>query len=179
MQKNIEQTQQTILTQALFYPKRKLLTVASLLTISLLLPTIVHQQFITGPIINAILLITVSSVGVNEAMMMGLIPSTVALSSGLLPLALAPMLPFIMISNAIYILLFARLFSKNYFLAITAASIFKFIFLYGTSKLIVSKLLAAPLMQKVAVMMTYPQLVTALIGGLIAYLVIKSVKNYA
>ena len=52
---------------------------------------------------NAVLIIAAVLLSPFEAVLIGLVPSAVALSSGLLPLALAPMVPFIMIGNAILV----------------------------------------------------------------------------
>ena len=71
---------------------------ASLLAIAVILP-LFHQQWLTGPLVNAILFIAVVLLGSQNAIIMGLLPSTIALAAGLLPAVLAPMVPFIIISN--------------------------------------------------------------------------------
>lgn len=127
-----------------------------------------HSQPITGSIVNATLFIAVVLLGVESAILVGLIPSLIALSTGLLPIVLAPMIPFIMAGNAILILAFNYLRNKNYWLAIVSASFIKFLFLFSVSREISST---------IAVMMSWPQLLTALTGGLIAYLFLKSIKK--
>ncbi|HCP60545.1 MAG TPA: iron hydrogenase, partial [Dehalococcoidia bacterium] len=57
------------------------------------------SQFITGPIVNATLLIAVALLGMRDGILIGLIPSTIALATGLLPAVLAPMIPFIIVGN--------------------------------------------------------------------------------
>lgn len=138
------------------------------------IPGFVHQQFLTGPIVNALLILSLLYLGKSPALLLALIPSTVALSRGLLPLSLAPMLPFIMISNCLYLLTFAQLKTEHQtknFLAIFVAALIKASFLFLISKLLMENLLAAPLASKIASMMSWPQLWTAVLGGVIALLI--------
>ncbi len=143
-------------------------------------PSFVHQQFLTGPIVNALLILSFLYLGKNKALFLALIPSTVALSRGLLPLALAPMVPFIMISNCLYILVFAQFQTQSQiknFGAILLASAVKTLFLISISKLLMVNILAAPLAAKVAVMMSWPQLWTAVVGGVMALLISNALKK--
>ena len=68
-----------------------------------------HSQWITGPIVNAVLILSVFMVGARGALLIGMLPSTIALSTGLLSVVLAPMIPFIIISNSILILILSSL----------------------------------------------------------------------
>lgn len=128
-----------------------------------------HQQIITGSIVNATLFLAVIFLGARKALFVGLIPSVIAFSVGLLPLGLAPMVPFIIVSNAILILAFSLLKDKNYWLAVFSASFLKFLFLSGTSSIVISLLFEKKLVPAVAAMMSYPQFLTALAGGVLAY----------
>jgi len=142
-----------------------------------LVPALVHNQAITGPIVNAGLLLSLFYLGKSQAFFLAMLPSTVALSRGLLPLALAPMLPFIMLSNVIYVASFSFLESKvKATSALIVASMVKMLFLTLTVKLLMGGLLATPLLAKVEVMMTWPQLWTALVGGWGALVIRKHVK---
>jgi len=136
-----------------------------------------HSQPITGPIVNAILFIAVSLLGVEYAFLVGLIPSVIALSTGLLPVILAPMIPFIMLSNAILIITFAYLKNKNYWLGVIVASVLKFLFLFTTSSVVINLLLKKEIAIKVASMMSWSQLATALAGGVIAYIFLSNLKK--
>ena len=64
-------------------------------------PLLGPQQAISGSIVNAVLFISVVLLGVRGAILIALVPSLIALSVGLLPPILAPMIPFIMTGNAI------------------------------------------------------------------------------
>jgi hypothetical protein len=128
-----------------------------------------HQQMITGSIINATLFLAAVFLGARMAIFVGLIPSVIAFSVGLLPLGLAPMVPFIMISNSVLILVFNLLKDKNYWLAVFSASFLKFLFLLGTSSIVIALLPEKNMVLAIASMMSYPQLLTALAGGVLAY----------
>ena len=129
-----------------------------------------HQQLITGPVVNATLFISTVILGTQMGMLVGLIPSVIALSIGTLPAVLTPMIPYIMISNVILILTFNYFRKKNFWLAVVSASFLKFIFLFATSTIVINLLLKKELAESVSAMMSYPQLLTALAGGILAAL---------
>lgn len=143
-----------------------------LLSVAMIVP-LFHQQMITGPIVNATLFVATVVLGVSGGILVGLIPSVVALSAGLLPPVLAPMVPFIMISNTMLVLIFHFLRENNYWQGMIAGSIFKFIFLYSTSSVVINLLLNKEVATQVSAMMSWPQLLTALSGGCLAYVLIK------
>lgn len=145
---------------------------AALLSVAMVVP-LFHQQIITGPIVNATLFVATAVLGVSGGILVGLIPSVVALSAGLLPPVLAPMVPFIMISNTILVLTFHRLKERNYWMGMILGSILKFIFLYSTSSIVINLLLKKEVATQVSLMMNWPQLLTALAGGCLAYVFIK------
>jgi hypothetical protein len=144
------------------------------------LPTVIHQQFLVGPIVNALLILSFLHLGKSHAFFLALIPSTVALSRGLLPLALAPMVPFIMISNCLYIEVFARLEGssrvKN-FLAILLASAVKTAFLFAIAKILMENILVGGLASHIAMMMSWPQFATAILGGFMALVINEVLKK--
>ncbi len=164
---------------ALAIPKvrAKVLVFTLLLAVAIVLPMFIHSQFVTGPIVNATLFLAIVLLGPYEAVLVGLLPSAVALSSGLLPLPLAPMVPFIMISNAILIGLFYYLRSTSFTLGVIVASVCKFVFLYAIVTLLMNTMLQETLVSKLSIMMSWPQLVTALLGGAIAFGILKMLKK--
>lgn len=147
-----------------------------MLSLAVILP-LYHNQMITGPLINALLFIAAVVTSRGNAVFLGLVPSTIALSVGLLPPVLAPMIPFIMLSNALMVLTFGFLKEKNYILSIIIASFVKFIFLSSTSSLVCTLLLKKEIAQAVSFMMGLPQLITALAGGIIALGLLKSFRK--
>jgi len=150
-----------------------------LMAIASILPQFIHNQFITGPIINATLFLAAFYLETGAAVLVGIVPSVAALSSGLLPALLAPMVPFIMIANAILILTFNKLKSIHFGSGAIAASMVKYLFLYLSANLIINTLMPHNLAVKAAaIMMSWPQLVTSLAGAVIAFGIIKFVSIY-
>jgi len=151
--------------------------------VATLLPFFIHLQWITGPIINAILILILFLVGIRSALVVCLIPSSIALASGLLPAILAPVVPFIMIGNVILVLGVDWLYNhfKNevwgYWLGVIVGASFKFIFLFASVNFIAKLLIKQELAVKVAQMMSWPQLATAITGGMIAWVVLKWLKR--
>jgi hypothetical protein len=151
--------------------------------LAIFLPFFLHLQLVTGPIINAILIITLFLVGIRSAMVLALVPSLMALSGGLLPPILAPAVPFIMISNMIFVLTVDYIYqyfkdeNKGYWLGIVAGAGLKFIFLLLSVNFISELLIKQELAVKVAQMMSWPQFATAVAGGLIAWVVLKWMKR--
>ncbi len=131
-------------------------------------------QAITGSIVNAVLFVAAVLLGWRAGVLIGLIPSIIALGVGTLPSALAPLVPCIILSNAILVVVFTVLKRRNYWLGIIFAAVLKFAFLWGVSSLIVGFILKGTAVQ-VAVIMGWPQLFTALAGGFIAYLFLSAV----
>lgn len=150
-----------------------LLKFSALVSVAIVVPLLSRSQFITGPIVNAVLFISVIILGWRNAILVGLIPSLVALLSGTLPMVLAPMVPFIATSNAVLVIIFGLLKNKNYWLAVVSASALKFLLLFGVSSIMISAFHILP--QNLGLMMSYPQLLTALAGGIIAYIIVKSI----
>jgi riboflavin transporter len=167
------------LTQALTWDRSKTIATvqfAGLLGIATVAP-LFHQQWVTGPIVNAMFMIAVVLLGSQNAIVLALLPSTIALGAGLLPAILAPMIPFIIISNVILILGFTYLKEKNFWLGVVVGSILKFVFLWSTSFVVINLLFKKELATNVSAIMSWPQLATALIGGVLAYIFLKSIKK--
>jgi len=154
-----------------------------LVGVATVLPFYLHLQWITGPVINAIFILVLFLVGIRSALVVALVPSLMALAGGLLPAILAPVVPFIMISNVIYILVIDRIyeFSKDrltgYWLGVFIAATVKFLFLFSTISIIAKLLIKQELTIKVAQMMSWPQFTTALMGGMIAWIFLKWLKR--
>ena len=155
---------------------------AGLASIAMFLPFILHIQWITGPIVNAILILTLLKFGFRNAIVLATVPSLMALSGGLLPIILAPVVPFIMISNMILISCVDWAYNnfednrKGYWFGVLLGASLKFVFLFLSVNIISGLLIRQELAVKVAQMMSWPQLYTALLGGVIAWGVWKRIK---
>ena len=148
-----------------------------------IIPFYIHAQWIAGPMVNALLILTLFVVGAREALILSLVPSLMALSGGLIPAVLAPVIPFIMLSNIIFIYLIDRfsLMFKNsdrsYWIGLFVASFSKFIFLYFSVNIISKLLIKQELLANVAQMMSWTQFFTAFSGGMIAFIFLKFIKR--
>ncbi len=135
-------------------------------------------QYVTGPLVNALLLLTLEWCGVSQALVVGMVTPMGAAVRGILPLPLWVMIPFIAVGNAVFVGIFHVLRGRNRAVALVVAAVAKFAWLYG----VVTVLAAWPLQvsvgghvatvaipQAIANMMRWPQLGTALVGGILAF----------
>jgi len=154
-----------------------------LATVATVLPFYYHVQAVTGPIINAIFILALFLLGIRSALVICLIPSLMALSGGLLPAVLAPVVPFIMIGNVILVLVldwFYRSFGENlkgYWTGVVLGSGLKFLFLFLSVSYISDLLLKQSLAVKVAQIMSWPQFATAIAGGILAFAILKPLNK--
>ncbi len=152
--------------------------------VATILPFYLHVQWITGPIVNAALILVLFLAGIRSAMVLCLVPSLMALAGGLLPAVLAPVVPFVMISNTILVLSIDWFYNsfqdevRGYWLGLLFGSALKFAFLFFSVSVIGKLLIKQELTFKVAQMMSWPQFATALLGGLIAWVVLKWLKRF-
>lgn len=155
---------------------------AGLASVAIFLPYIASFQWVVGPIVNAVLILTLLKFGFRNAVAIAMVPSLMALAGGLLPAILAPVVPFIMISNVILILCVDWCYNnfkdktKGYWLGVIVGAGLKFSFLFLSVNIISGLLIKQELAMKVAQMMSWPQLYTAVIGGAIAWGVWKKIK---
>lgn len=146
-----------------------LVRTALLFSIALVIQMIRMPPFITGPLMNYILILTTALLGLKSGITIGLLTPLGALLFGIIPPVLAPAIPFIMIGNAIYCLSFSLLssFSHSY-VGLFLGSLFKYAIIAGSANLLLS------LPQSVVLALGAPQLFTALVGGVGALLT----RNY-
>ncbi len=155
---------------------------AGLASMAMFLPYLIPVQIITGPLVNAILILTLLIFGVRHAIVIATIPSIMALSGGLLPVVLAPVVPFVMFSNMILILSVDWCCNnfkdkrKGYWSGVILGASLKFLFLFLSVNVISGLLIKQEFAIKVAQMMSWPQLYTAFLGGVIAWGVWKKIK---
>ncbi|MBD3244562.1 MAG: hypothetical protein GF335_01060 [Candidatus Moranbacteria bacterium] len=139
-----------------------------------------NNQWITGAIVNAILFYSCYRVGVVNTIFIAVVPSLIAAVRGLLPAPMFALIPFIMLGNITLIVAFALTKVKSRILRISVAAVLKFLVI-GTSALAIGSLSSATIPSKMLEMMLWPQLITALAGGLAAVLFInltqKSIKK--
>ena len=127
-----------------------------------------QNQFIVGPIVNAVLFWVAFRVGVTNALFIAVIPSLIALSRGMLPPTAAAAIPFIVLGNCAMILTFAFLKTQLWLRIIASAAV-------KTLVIFLPVLILLNLLSQISFMMSWPQLVTALVGGFIAITLSKKI----
>lgn len=162
---------------------RSVSTFLGLAGLTMLVPLFIHLQWLTGPFVNAMLIIILFFLGIRSALLMCLIPSLMALSGGLIPIFLAPAIPFIMISNVIYILCIDWIYNNfkdntsGYWWGVFVGSTAKFLFLLLSMNFIAKIMIKSEWTAKVAQMFSWPQFATAFMGGVIAWAILKWLKR--
>ena len=142
------------------------------------------NQLITGSIVNLILIISVMTCGMATGVSVGIISPIVAKFFSIGPIW--TIIPFIIIGNCVLVLLWYIIGNQNfktkklsYILALLVASLSKFLTLYyGIVKFAIPTLLDVPEKKAVILsnMFSVPQLVTALIGGGLAIIILPILK---
>ena len=161
--------------------------------LTLVIQMLGFPQPITGPLINMMLFLAVMHLGPGAGVLLGIFTPLVALWRGELPIFLAPMVPFIMIGNALLVLgfylattklrLWRQRAGRNWRLAragvgIVSGALLKFVFFLLGIGLVMPLMIKDPAIQKVAsTMLSFAQLITATIGGVLALVVLHFLQK--
>jgi len=172
--KEIKNDGKIIATETIFplvsYKAKDIFWTVAFIVAAIIFPAILAHtpanQWITGTIVNSIILLAVWRVGILNATLVAVLPSSIALARGLLPAPMAGLIPYIILSNIILIAVFYFL-RRSPMVGIILAASAKFIFLFALTSYLIK------INHALLVMMQWPQLFTALAGGLIAVGVIK------
>lgn len=157
-----------------------------LIALGLQIPRLGLPQPITGPLVNALLILSVETMGVGPATFVGMVTPLSALLNGVLPLPLMAMIPFIALGNVTLIGLYGTLRTRNRWLALGVGAIAKFAWLYAAVEWMIARPLsvsAGAACQVVTIpaavvhMMQWPQLATALVGGAIAFAIVEGARR--
>lgn len=138
------------------------------------------SQYFVGSGVNAILLMSTFTCGTWWGIAISAFTPITALFVGQLAQPLAPFIPFIILGNIIFVLMFGIF--KEYrnwgmYVGLILGAFLKFLFLfYSASKLVhVFRInLPAKVLKILATAMGIPQLITAIIGGIAATFIIKT-----
>ena len=150
------------------------------------------KQIVTGTFVNCVLAVTVLIVGLGSGITVALISPVCAFFLGIAP-NLVTVVP-IMVGNTCYVVLLKLLMGKSWRqpVALVTAAAVKFGVLYllvvkvicglASGALLGKKLgstvvLAPPMLKMLPVMFTWPQLITALTGGVLALLIVPVIKK--
>jgi len=161
---------------------RELSIVIALTGLASFMPFFIHIQWLTGPLVNAILIIVLFLSGLRLAIMVSAVPSLMAFAGGLLPPFLSPAIPFIIASNIIFIsVIYYQYYSSNrreaYWSATFLGSFIKFVFLFLSAQFLSFFLANAKATVVLGVMFGWMQLFSALVGAVIAFAILKWLKR--
>jgi hypothetical protein len=141
------------------------------------------NQFITGPIVNAILIISTLYIGLACGSIIAFLSpiSAVLINPSPLMLAVPMMTPLIIIGNLIIVFSASYYKDKNLAIGLTLGSVLKALFLWIGVSYVVLPYFGAGLAPKLKMLaqaaFSYNQLITALVGSLIAYLIWLRLKR--
>ncbi len=141
---------------------------AVLLALTLAIQMAGMPQYATGPLVNTMLYVAATFVGIGGGVAIGLVTPVVAFVRGILLPPLGPMIPYIALGNAVLVIVFGLLERKGRLAAILGvvlASVAKFLVLSTAVRFVVE------VKPAIARAMQAPQLFTALAGGAIALIV--------
>ena len=138
-------------------------------------------QFVTGSCVNAVLAISVLICGLSSGLTVALISPIMAFLLGVGP-ALIYIVPTIAVGNAIFVLLLHLLCKKEFLqqaAGLLVAASAKFAALYLLVSVLLCNILPLKPMQikTFQAMFSWPQLVTALIGGAVALAIVPVIKK--
>ncbi len=140
---------------------------ALLLAIALVFQFVKMGQLITGSGINAVLILAAQVCGLPWAMAIGFTTPFMAVVLGVQPSAMIIVVPFIIVSNILYATIYSLLKGRSRIIGVIAAAFAKFGLLYSAVNLFLT------VQPPIKAALSFPQLLTALIGGTIALAVIK------
>lgn len=151
-----------------------LLALALIFQMGIKIPTLV------GPLVNFVLIASTLTVGILSGVIIGCFTPLIALVVGVIPAFLAPQIPFIIAGNAILVIIFG--ITNNYikkgggYLGLALGSLLKFAVLAGSIRLIInfySHSIPVKAIPGVIATFSVPQLYNAVIGGILAIIVVK------
>lgn len=164
--------------------QRMLVRAALLLALTLVLQSLrliiplppFFTTFIIGSLINACLLITLETAGLTAALLIAAVTPVVAYLQQLLPLPV--FIPPVAAANILYVLLFRAGLTWGRASAIGLAAVGKTVFLYFTFAWLLTLINLPPrLATGLLFVMSWPQLVTAILGGVLATIVVRRLSR--
>ena len=148
-------------------------------------------QLVTGSCVNTVLAVAALVGGLGSGLTIALISPVLAFLLGIAPQILT--VPAIMAGNAVFVVLLSLLADKSgknivkQIIAWICAAVAKFAVLYGivvglicgvlSENLLASGALKAPMLKALPATFSWPQLITALIGGAVALLIVPVLRK--
>ncbi len=136
-----------------------------------------YNNFIVGPVVNAVLIVATAIAGLWSGTAIAVIAPLVSAFTNKAPIA--PLVlgfsPFIILGNFIFLLSYHLLRKKSKLAGIIIGSVLKFGFLFVSISVFTSTVEMKPAFAAtLANLFSWPQLVTALVGGALALIVLKT-----
>ena len=161
---------------------------ALLVSLTLVIQVLGLPQPITGPLINMLLFLTTTLLGWIAGVILGCLTPLTAVIRGQLPAVLTPLVPFIALANAILVLAYFLVYFKilkhinlsnwlKTIIAIVFAAFAKYLFFTLTIKFIFPYLINFSISNNVAIVLMTPQLLTALVGGVLFLILLNILKR--
>jgi uncharacterized membrane protein len=133
------------------------------------------STFVIGSLVNAVLLIAVETVGLWGAAIIAVLTPIVAYVQQMLPLPVF-ILP-IALGNIVYIVIFKIIRKCGIWQCVTLGSFGKTAFLFVSFKWMLSFIILSPnITAGIMFVMSWPQLVTGIVGGFLAVFVAKRIE---
>ncbi|MCX7771762.1 MAG: ECF transporter S component [Clostridia bacterium] len=139
-----------------------------------------QNNFIVGPVVNAVLLIATQMTGLSGGLVIAIIaPIASALTN---KAAIAPIIlafsPCIIAGNAILVLAYYFLKKRKKLVGVAAGAIGKSVFLYGAILIFIGLMKLNPKVgAALTLLFSWPQLVTAILGGMIALAILPVLER--
>ena len=170
MNNNISKTQ---------FLTRTALILALTITFQLVGRFIPHNNFVVGPLVNMCLLVATAFTGVWSGVIIAVVSPFASLINNHAPVAAAllPFAPFVAIGNILFVVSYYFLRKKSQLLSVLIGAVLKFGFLMGAITIFL-KIFSFPKFAKVLILLFgWPQLITAVVGGVMALLVIQIMEK--
>jgi len=142
-------------------------------------------QLVTGSLVNLVMIVSVMTCGLSSGLIVAAISPALAKFIGFGPPEM--IVPFVMLGNAVLVLVWFLLSKKSFsnshivrIVTLITAAICKFAMLYiGIVKIAIPLLLTLPpnKTELMSAMFSFPQLLTALIGGALALAVLPVIEK--
>ncbi len=133
------------------------------------------SQYVVGSLVNLCLIVAAVTLGIPGGAVIAIVAPIIAFLQGFTPFAML-VIP-IALGNLVLVIVVALLYKKNIIIAFATGALAKFIALYIGIVLIVLPFFLPKAPAQLQLVFSWPQLVTASIGGVLAALVLPILKK--
>jgi len=137
------------------------------------------DQYVIGSLVNLCLIVAAVLIGIEGGLIVAILTPVIAFLQNALPNPV--MVPFVALGNATIVVLVAVLYRKNKYAALAAGALCKFLVLYVTVVHVAIPLFMPntplPAKELMTLKFSWPQLITASIGGMLALLVLPALER--